>query len=73
MSGLYYGHCRAHTFSPVVYSVICDVMNLVVKNGSPLKRWIIGVSIMLEKSPGKYAVEKLCALLLLESDFNGLY
>ena len=49
------------------------MVNLAVKNGSPLERWKRGVSVMLESSPGNYTVEKLRALLLLEADFNGLH
>ena len=72
MPGLHYGHCVAHTFSPVVSSLKCDIVSLALKNGSPLERWIRDVSIMLEKSPGNFTVEKFLALLLLEADFNSL-
>ena len=72
-SGLHYGHYKAHTSSPLVSSVKCNLVNLVVTNSTPLERWICGVSIMLEKSPGNLIVEKLRALLLLEADFNGLH
>ena len=73
MSGLHYGPYIAHTFSPVASSVKWDLVNLALKNGSPLERWIRGVLIMLEKSPGNSTVEKLRDLLLLEVDFNGLH
>ena len=72
-SGLHYGHYVAQTSSPLVSSVKCNLVNLAVKNSTPLERWICGVSIMLENSTGNLTVEKLRALLLLEADFNGLH
>ena len=73
ISGLHYGHYAAHASSIVISTVKCDLVNLAVKNGSPLESWKHGVSIMLVKAPGNYAVKKLRALLLLEADFNGLH
>ena len=57
VSGLHYRHHIAHTSSPLVSLVKCDLSNLAVKNSTPLERWACGVSIMLEKSPGNVTVE----------------
>ena len=66
ISGIHYEHYIAHTSSIVISTFKCDLVNLTVKNGSPLEIWKQGVSIMSEKVPGNYAVEKLWALLLLK-------
>ena len=49
------------------------IINLAIRNGAPLKQWIKGLSIVLEKEPGEILVAKLRATLLLESDFNALH
>ena len=73
ISGLHYGNHAAHTFSLVISSVKCNLTNLAVKNSSPLERRKRGVSIILDKAPGTYTVEKLRALLLMEAGVNGLH
>ena len=47
-----------------------ELVNLVIKNETPLSRWKRGVSIMLEKKKNQILVSKLRAILLLEADFN---
>ena len=37
---------------------------------SPLERWCVGLSVMIEKVPGVIQVDKLRALLFMEADFN---
>ena len=69
--GLNCGHHKAHSSSPLISSVKCNLVNLAVKNRTPLERWTRGVSIMLEKSPGNFRVDKLRAILLLEAVCNG--
>ena len=69
-SGLHYGHYIAHCNSPIVAASKCQLVNLAISNRTPLKRWLNGVSIMLEKSLGNIQVYKLRAILLLEADFN---
>ena len=54
---LHYGHYTLHTFSLVIFSVKCDLLNLLVKNSPPIERWKQGVSIMLEKAPENHTVE----------------
>ena len=72
-SGLHCGHYIAHTFSLLISSVKRNLVNLIVKNCAPPARWVHGVSIMLEKSPGNLRIEKLQAILLLEVDYNRLH
>ncbi len=38
--------------------------------GTPLSRWGTGLQVLLEKVPGVALVDKLRAILLMESDFN---
>ena len=37
---------------------------------TPLQRWCVGLSVMIEKIPGCIKVDKLRALLFMEADFN---
>ena len=50
----------------------CKLVNLAIRNRSPLHHWTKGISVMLEKKPGVVKVTKLRAILLLEADFNGI-
>jgi hypothetical protein len=41
-----------------------------LKKGIALERWSNGLLVMLEKMFGVHLVSKLCAILLMEVDFN---
>ena len=71
-SGLHFGHYKAHTEMHAITDNKCKLVNLTLKSSQPLKRWIKGVSVMLEKVAGNINVQKLRAILLLEADFNAL-
>ena len=60
--------CQSESLSHVK----CELVQLAVKNTTPLDRWRNRVSIMLEKSEGNVHISKLRAILLLEADFNAL-
>ena len=53
-----------------IAEIKCKLVNLALKSGQPLKRWIKGVSVMLEKVASNANVQKLRAILFLEADFN---
>ena len=72
-SGLHFGHYKAHTEKYEIAEIKCKLVNLAIKSGQPLTRWINGVSVMLEKIAGNINVQKLRAILLLEADFNALH
>ena len=46
------------------------VIKLAFLTSTPLERWAIGLSVVLEKIPGVIDVDKLRAILLMEADFN---
>ena len=52
--------------------VKCQLVNLVVRNTTPLDWWRNRVSIILEKLYSNIKVTNLRAILLLETDFNAL-
>ena len=51
-------HHIDNTSSSLIFTVKCDLVSLALKNGSPLGRWKRSVSVMLQKVPGNYEVEK---------------
>ena len=55
-------HCRVQLH---VQSI-----NLAARRGDPLVRWRQGVTVLLEKETGNSNIDKLCAICLLEADFN---
>jgi len=73
ISGLYFGHYKVQARDSTLVSIRCAIINLAIRNGLPLKRWLRGLSVILEKLPGKILVSKLRAILLLEADFNALH
>ena len=72
-SGLHFGHYKAHTEMHAIAEMKHKLVNLALKSGQPLKRWIKGVSVMLEKVACNINIQKLRAILLLEADFNALH
>lgn len=73
LSGLHFGHYKAHTVMKEIAEIKCKLVNLALASGQPLLRWIRGVSVMLEKVDGNINVQKLRAILLLEADFNAMH
>jgi hypothetical protein len=47
-------------------------ISLALKKGIALECWANGLLVMLEKMFGKRLVSKLCAILLMEADFNAM-
>ena len=56
-----------------IAEIKCKIVNLAIRGGQPLARWVKGVSVMLEKVEGNINVQKLRAILLLEADFNAIH
>jgi hypothetical protein len=47
-------------------------VSLALKKGIALERWSNGISVILEKMFGVHLVSKLCAIILMEADFNAM-
>lgn len=73
ISELHFSHYKVQATDPTLATIRCSIINLCARNVIPLKRWLHGLSVILEKSLGKILVEKLRAMLLLEADFNALH
>ena len=69
-SGLHFGHYKAAARSPIASHLHALKTSLALKRGFALSRWSRGLSVMLEKMYGCSLVSKLCAILLMEADFN---
>ena len=69
-SGLHFGHWKAAAQSKNLSTIHAKSIELAFATGTPLERWVIGLSVMLEKKPGVIDVDKLRAILLMEADFN---
>jgi hypothetical protein len=67
---LHYGHYKAASSHDTLSEIHALMTELAVTGASPLARWEMGLSCMLEKAAGVIKVEKLRAILLMEADFN---
>jgi hypothetical protein len=47
-------------------------VSLALKKGIALERWSNGLSVMLEKKFGVRLVSNLCAIILMEAEFNAM-
>ena len=63
--------CALHIRSAILYYLSLSTIEL--KRGFDLDFWPRGLSVMLEKKPGVTLIEKLRAILLMESDSNASY
>ena len=73
ISEIYFRHYKVQSSNPTLSALRCSLINLSIRNGTPLQRWTRGLSIMLEKAPGKILVLKLRVIHLLKANFNTLY
>ncbi len=69
-SRLHFGHYKAATFSKDLSMLHAAKLTACGKKGIPLSRWGIGLTVLLKKTRGNNKIHKMCAICLLEGDFN---
>jgi hypothetical protein len=69
-SGIHFGHYIVGSKSDIISHYHSAHASVTLAHAIKLKRWSRGLSVMLEKTLGVTLVTKLCAILLMEGDFN---
>jgi hypothetical protein len=69
-SRLHFGHYKAASFSPCNSSLHTAKLTACSRMGVPLKRWTIGLTVLLEKTRGNKFINKMRAICLFEANFN---
>jgi hypothetical protein len=69
-SGIHFGHYIVGSKSDIISHYHSARVSVILAHAMKLKRWSWGLSVMLEKTIGVTLVTKLCAILLIEGDFN---
>jgi hypothetical protein len=69
-SGLHFGHYIVGGQSNIINHYHKAQVSVTLAHAIVLERWSHGLSVMLEKTLGVTLVTKLCAILLMEGDFN---
>jgi len=64
ISGLHYRYYKVQILCNTLSSLRCTIVNLVVRNSTPLDKWKKGLLLILKKSLGKIDISKL--------DFNAI-
>ena len=67
---MHFGHMMSQAFSKRLTRLKLLQLNMVLKMGTPLKRWLNGLTLMLEKEAGNINIDKLRAICLFEADLN---
>ena len=70
ISGLHFGHWKAAAESDFLSELHALFTDIVVSTGYSPIRWQQGLLVMLEKKKGVRIPSKLCAILLMEANFN---
>ncbi len=70
ISGLHFGHYKATAHSDFLSQCLAMKLELITRTGSAPEQWARGLLVMLEKVAGVAMVTELCAILLMEADFN---
>lgn len=68
--GRHFGHYKAVSRSNRLSEIHASFHHVASKSGLRLKRWAQGLTVILEKIEGNILVDELCAILLVEADFN---
>ena len=67
-----FNHLIAQSHSEKLTSLRIKQLNLVLRLGLPLERWLNGILLLLQKEAGNIDIDKLRAIILFEADFNWL-
>jgi hypothetical protein len=69
-TGIHFGHYIVGVKSDIISHYHASRVLVILAHAIQLERWSRGLSVMLEKTLGVTLVTKLCAILLMEGDFN---
>ena len=69
-SGLHFGHYIVGSKSDIISHYHAARVTVTLAHAVQLKQWSRRLSVMLEKILGVTLVTKLCAILLMEGNFN---
>jgi hypothetical protein len=69
-SGIHFGHYIMGVMSDIISHYHASRVLVTLAHAIQLERWSCGLFVMLEKTLGVTLVTKLCAILLMEGDFN---
>lgn len=69
-SGRDFGHYFASCDDPYLVNFHVRNIKVAVQRGEPLAQWKQGITVLLEKIACNTSINKLCAICLLEADFN---
>ncbi len=69
-SGLHFGHYIVGCKWNIVAHYHASRVSVILTHAIQLEQWSCRLSVMLEKTLGVILVSKLCAILLMEADFN---
>jgi hypothetical protein len=69
-SGITFSHYKAAAHHKMLSAMHAAYLTACARKGIPLKRWGVGLTVLLEKVIGNNFVHKLRAICLLEADFN---
>jgi hypothetical protein len=71
-SNIHFGHSKAAARDHYLSALEAAKLSLATRSGIPLDRWDSTLTVLLEKEFGNIYIEKMCAICLLEADFNWL-
>jgi hypothetical protein len=69
-SRLHFGHYKAVSYSRDLSALHAAQFTACLRKGLSLKRWGVGLTVLLEKTCGNNHIHKMCAIVLLKGDFN---
>ena len=69
-SGGHYGHYKAASFDKHLSAFHAAKLTACARKGVVLSRWTVGLTVLLEKTPGNNKIHKMRGIVLVEGDFN---
>ena len=69
-SGCHFGHYKAASFSKDLSAFHAAKLTACARKGVVLPRWTVGLTVLLEKTPGNNRIHKMRGIVLVECDFN---
>jgi hypothetical protein len=69
-SGGHYGLYKAASFDKHLSAFHAAKLTACARKGVVLARWMVGLTVLLEKTPGNNKIHKMRGIVLVEGDFN---